>query len=109
MYTSEHVWRDARMNAGDFITTVRRNLGEPELSTVKDAVLALHGHGVADDVTGDVEAPTGHVILADRWIVLTNSQGFTTLEDFDSAETARERFAAYEDAYADWQEEGGDA
>lgn len=96
------------MNAAELITTVRRNLGEPELSTVKDAILALHGHGVADEVTGDVEAPCGHVILVDRWIVVTDERGFTELTDYETANDARAAFAEHEDAYADWCNESED-
>lgn len=91
------------MHTNELITTVRRNLGEPEIATVKDAILALHGHGVADDTTGNVEAPCGHVIRVDRWIVRTDSQGFTDLEEYGNVETARKWFAEYEDDYADWE------
>lgn len=93
------------MTAEELITLARENLGEPNIDNVTDAVLSFYGHGVPSDVTGHVEAPTGHVIRVDRWIVLTNEQGFTTLEDYDSEEIAIARFASYEDAYADWSNE----
>lgn len=94
------------MTAEELIALARENLGDPTIDTVEEAVLAFHGHGVADGVTGNVEAPTGHVIRVDRWIVLTNVQGFHTLEDYESPEIATARFANYEDAYADWADEG---
>lgn len=96
------------MHGNDLILLARKNLGEPDIATVKDAVLAFHGHGVADDVTGDVEAPCGHVIRVDRFIVTTDERGFTDLIEYADAGLAVQAFAEYEDEYADYDNEGGD-
>lgn len=94
------------MTEKELLDLARTNLGETDIDNVKDAVLAFHGHGVADGTTGEVEAPSGHVIRVDRWIVLTDSQGFTALEDYEDEDAARVAFADYDDEYSEWA--GGD-
>lgn len=93
------------MDARDLIALARTNLGEKNIDNVKDAVLAFHGHGVADDVTGDVEASCGHVIRVDRFIVTTNDQGFTDLVEYADTSLACAAFAESEDEYADWSDD----
>ena len=59
-------------------------------------------NGFADEQTGDVDAPDGHIYRVDRWTVRTDTRGFRLAEDHGSAEKARAIFSAYEGAYADW-------
>lgn len=94
------------MTAEALIELVRENLGDDSIDNVKDAITALWGHGSCDAGSGDMQAPSGHFIRQDRWIVLTNVQGVETLEEYDTVEDAERAYAAYEDAYADWADEG---
>jgi hypothetical protein len=92
------------MTEKELLDLARTNLGEANIDNVKDAVLAFHGHGGADATTGEVEAPTGHVIRVDRWIVVTDSEGFSELEEYESADQALVAFADYDDEYSEWAE-----
>jgi hypothetical protein len=90
------------MTEKELIEQARANLGMPEIDSVEDAVIAFHGHGVADEQSGQVEAPYGHVIRVDRWIVRTDERGFNVLEVHSTEDLARVAFAEYDAEYVRW-------
>lgn len=87
------------------IAEARKNLGEPDLETVKEACEAFYGHGFADESSGNVEAPTGHFYRVARWIAVTNSQGFTDLHEFETEAEAKADFAERAAEYDEWDDE----
>lgn len=63
---------------------------------------AFYMNGTPDEQSGNVEAPTGHFYRVDRWIVVTNSQGFKDVYSHDSADEAEAEFVKLLDAYLEW-------
>lgn len=76
------------------------------VAALLDACEAFYGHGVTDEVSGDVEAPTGHFYRVDRWIVTTDSQGFRELDEYETAELAAAVFAERDSTYRAWEAGG---
>lgn len=91
-------------------------------SRLDEALYTLTLDGT-DETTGSVEAPTGHAVLmhidkpfshlqagfdrpvtvpAGHYIVKEDSQGFVTVETFQTAEDANEEFRAIDAEYAEW-------
>lgn len=66
----------------------------------------IYMDGMADYVSGDVEAPTGHFYLVGCQIVTTDSQGFTGVEDFMSEAKAMEEFNKRNKSYNSWMDDG---
>lgn len=58
--------------------------------------------GSADEVGGDVEAPTGHYYRVDHSVVVTDSQGFHTTYEFATNESASAWVAQLDSEYNDW-------
>ena len=58
--------------------------------------------GSADEVSGNVDAPTGHFYRVGRQIVRTDSQGFSDAEDFTTVEEAMDDFNRRGIEYASW-------
>lgn len=73
-----------------------------ELANALDALITM---GVHDQASGDVESPTGHFARYDRWIVLTDTQGFVTVNEHANQDYAKSHYLALENAYADWARE----
>ena len=71
---------------------------------LKQALEILYLHGFADDVTGDVASPDGHVYRIDRWVVRTTKSGYEHLviETFDSEAEAIESMVRDHDRYTVW-------
>lgn len=65
----------------------------------------VYGTGFADELSGDVEAPTGHFYRVGRHIVVTDSQGFKYLSDHGSVGKAQSFFSELEDQYDAWVED----
>lgn len=81
----------------------------PELDLPPEGTLEwaeeLYGHGMADEVSGDVEAPTGHFYRVDRWIVTTDSRGFREIDAFPTEGYAHNVFESLDAEYAEWEDE----
>lgn len=92
------------MTAEELIELARTNLGDDSIDNVKDAITSLWGSGTCDAGSGDMQAPTGHFIRQDRWLVITNEQGSETLEEYDTVEQALAAYDELESAYADWED-----
>jgi len=92
-----------RTSKQDFIASVRKH--NPKVKTLMDALEDTYMNGFANEVSGDVEAPTGHFYRVERWIVTTDSQGFRDLWPFDSPAEARKEFQLLDEAYSKWDEE----
>lgn len=65
----------------------------------------IYMNGMADRVSGDVEAPTGHFYLVDCQIVTTDSQGFTGVETFGSNAEAEEEFNKRNKEFNIWNDD----
>jgi hypothetical protein len=79
------------------------NLGRP--ATMVDCLDEYYLNGTYDDVSGDVESPTGHFFRIERWIVVTDSQGFRHLEPYPNEEQAKKAFEKLDNEYAEWSDE----
>lgn len=77
---------------------------DPEVSTVLEACEALYLSGTPDDVSGNVEAPCGHFYRVARWIVTTDSQGFTDLNTYQDESEALEAFERLSEEYQKWDD-----
>lgn len=62
----------------------------------RDALLTIIGHGFADEQTGDVQAPWGHVSRVNRWLLIETQErtSMLTLETEAQAIDAFEREAS---------------
>lgn len=67
-----------------------------------DALEAFAGNGSADEVSGNVESPTGHFFRVDRWIVVTDSQGFRDVQTYDTESEAEVAFRSMDEEYIQW-------
>jgi hypothetical protein len=97
----------ALTSKADLIREARKNLGEPdsESSTIKtllDALEAFYMNGCADEVSGDVEGPTGHFYRVSRWIVTTDSQGFKSVDGWPNVMAAEKAFGDADCEYREW-------
>lgn len=77
------------------------------VSTVLEACEAFYMGGCPDDVSGDVEAPCGHFYRVARWIVTTDSQGFTGLDAYQDEHEALEAFERLSEDYQEWNDSEG--
>jgi hypothetical protein len=62
----------------------------------------LFMNGFADDETGDVDSPTGHVYRVGRWLVHTDSSGFHTVFPYTAEADATEAFARIDTEFSEW-------
>jgi hypothetical protein len=65
----------------------------------------IYMDGMADEVSGNVEAPTGHFYRVGAQIVTTDSQGFVSVENFDSEGQAVAEFSIRDDEFSAWDSE----
>ncbi len=79
----------------------QRYANSPEDKT-KDELEAIYGNGFADEISGDVEAPTGHFYRVGHQIVHTDSQGFTDVNTYTSVEHAEIEFDRWNEEYMEW-------
>lgn len=108
-----------RLNPG--IETLAREMSEDELRAIAlpqflmppetDPSLlqcceTIYLNGFSDDCSGDVDCPTGHFYRVARWIVETDSHGFSYLTAFIKESQAVEYFEACDREYAAWSDEG---
>lgn len=84
------------------IDEAEQHFGPVNPGTLLEALEAFYMSGSADEVSGNVEAPTGHFYRVDRWIVTTDSQGFKSVTEHDTEITATYGFDVLESAYAEW-------
>ena len=62
----------------------------------------IYMNGCADEVSGDVDAPSGHFYRVGRYIVFTDSQGFRNLFSYATTDLAKQDFEYYDREYARW-------
>lgn len=67
---------------------------------IREHLAELALDGVADEESGDVEAPTGHFYRVGRYVVVTDSRGFSELHDCGTAASAAAYFDGLELDYA---------
>lgn len=63
---------------------------------------AYYMNGMADAEAGNVDADTGHFYRVERWIVRTDTQGFHTIEAYDTVAEAISDFLKREEEYCKW-------
>jgi len=93
------------LDAHALIVSARRL--DRDVVTVLEACEAFYMNGTADDVSGDVESLPGHFYRVARWVVLTDSQGFRNLSEYDDEAQAVEAFLEMSLEFEAWQ--GDDA
>lgn len=71
---------------------------------ILEQVEETYMNGFADEVSGDVEAPTGHFYRVGQYIVVTNSQGFKTIYDHRCEEEAEVQFDTMNEEYCEWDD-----
>jgi len=74
---------------------------DAEVVSLVDALEAFYGNGFSDDSAGDVEYLDGHCYRVHRWLVWTDSQGFSDVSTFDTeveAQAEIERYAVFCDS-----------
>ena len=62
----------------------------------------FYGNGFTDEVSGDVESPTGHFYRVGIQIVVTDQFGFNYVSAYRSAMLASLAFAKMEEEYSSW-------
>jgi hypothetical protein len=67
-----------------------------------DELEEVYMNGFADDVTGDVDAPTDHVYRVDNCLVTTDSLGFHYVVWYATSMVAEAVFADIDSEYAEW-------
>lgn len=65
----------------------------------------VYMNGFVDEVSGDVDAPTGHFYRVGKAIVTTDNYGFHTIQEFSTVELAEEAFENLNNEYDDWCDE----
>jgi hypothetical protein len=66
----------------------------------------IYMDGCTDEVSGNVEAPTGHFYRVGNQIVVTDSQGFNNVENFTHVEEAEVAFDERNEDFMEWDEDG---
>lgn len=94
------------MTTEELIDTASRLSGENTRRAIRgtlDACEELYLHGFPDEVTGDVDSPTGHVYRIDRWIVTTDSYGFHEIDEYEVEADAKIAFEGYDYDFERWE------
>lgn len=96
------------MREQELIKIANESLGEEprRIEGVLDACETFYTNGMYDQISGDVEAPTGHFYRVDRWIVSTNSQGHSEAITYANESEAIQAFRELDRQYYEWAEEG---
>ena len=83
------------------------DLIEPESAPhdLKSALETHYGHGFADDQAGDVNEAPAHVYRVDRWLVWTDSQGFSDVDEYGTDGAAAEQLESFAGTIAGDDEE----
>jgi hypothetical protein len=77
---------------------------DPNASSVLDACEAFYMNGTPDELSGDVDSPTGHFYRVARWIVQCDTLGFKHLLTFKDDAEAQAEFQKLDKTYGDWCE-----
>jgi hypothetical protein len=62
----------------------------------------IYGNGMTDEMSGNVEAPTGHFYRVESQIVVTDTQGFRSLFNFRNEDEAKAAFTKQDKEYSSW-------
>lgn len=81
----------------------------PELDLPPEGTLEwaeeLYMLGCTDEASGDVECPdTGHFYRVERWVVMTDNQGFHYLQEHMSEAEAKFHFEELDQLYSEWED-----
>lgn len=75
------------MKAEELIALAMR-VGETEVETPTEALEVIYGHGMADEVESYEGQEPKSIVRVEEWLLHTDSQGFTDVEQCDSTEEA---------------------
>jgi hypothetical protein len=92
----------------ELIQQANEEMPEERVETVQQALEAYYMNGTYDDITGDVESPYGHVYRLERWLVTSDSQGFTYVSTYETDEEAKKAFDHIDWEYSRWDDEDSD-
>lgn len=90
------------MTEEEFIKQAKLDWEEDNIETLEDALEACYMNGSYDDIGGDVESPTGHFFLVERWILITDSNGSKFVHRFETTEEAENRMEELQREYDEW-------
>jgi len=99
--------RQNTLSESEIITQAREAFGDevfgnsPHRSDLEDALESFYMNGTSDGSGGDVDHDH-HFYRVHRWIVVTNSQGFHTIETYDSEQEAIDAFENHEREESEW-------
>ena len=62
----------------------------------------IYGDGMTDEMSGDVGAPTGHFYRVGSQIVVTDEQGFRSVENYRDESFAQKVFSELDASYSRW-------
>ena len=88
----------------EFIRTAQLDWEDTPIYNLEDALEACYMNGNYDDIGGDVEAPTGHFYLCERWILVTDSAGNKDIRTFESTEEAEAQIIELQQEFDLWNE-----
>jgi hypothetical protein len=93
------------MTEKEFIEQAKNDWPDEEITDALDACEANYFNGIYDDVSGNVEAPTGFFYIIEHYIVIVNSDGTKELRKYGSVELAERAFNKLEQEYSEWDAE----
>lgn len=82
--------------------SVAVNTRKVEAALTIFALEFIYMDGCADQVSGDVEAPTGHFYRVGRQIVDTDSRGFHNYNSYTTEAEAEAEFDRLDNLYSEW-------
>jgi hypothetical protein len=72
------------------------------INSLQDALEVNYMNGNYDNLSGDVDAPTGHFYIIEQWILVTDSQGNKIVQSYESPVEAETAFNKLEADYDEW-------
>lgn len=78
------------MNAQELIEEARKVSGIPDIEDVADAIEAFYGNGIYDEIALFEGNEPESIVRIENWLLFTDSQGFTDVEECASIQEAEE-------------------
>lgn len=78
------------MNAQELVEEARKVSGIPDIEDVADAIEAFYGNGIYDDIALFEGSEPKSIVRIENWLLFTDSQGFTDVEECASIQEAEE-------------------
>lgn len=93
------------MSEEEFIREAKNDWEDDDtvINSIKEALEVSYMNGSYDDVVGDVDSSVGHNYRIDRWIVNTDTQGFTVVTTYDTVKEAEAAFWLLREEYYSYE------